>query len=131
MPEGALDHVAALIGSLVERWDILVGWIRLDGRATAPRYRGLAKLITISGGIGQRRGGLRQLLDKVRHRENIVCLSSGKVEGNQAARSVGDGMDLGRPPTAAASDRLLLAPRFPPAAWRCLGGRAVDALRSG
>src|SRR5580704_4624740 len=119
MREGALDHVAALIGDLVERWDFLAGWIGLDDRGAAPRNQEFAKLITVVGGVGQHLGGLRQLLDKAWRRANIAHLPSGDVEGNQTAGSVGDGMDLGRPPAAAASDRLLLGPPFPPAAQRC------------
>jgi hypothetical protein len=49
----------------------------------------------------------------------MTHLPSGKIEGNQTAGRIGDGMDLGRPPAAAASDRLLLRPPFPPAAQRC------------
>src|ERR1700744_5438561 len=63
MREGALDHIAALIGDLVERRDCLAGWIGLDDRGAAPCNQEFAKLIAIVGGIGQHLGRLRQLLD--------------------------------------------------------------------
>lgn len=119
MREGTLNHIAALIGGHVERWDVLASWVGLDDRDAAPCSQEFAELITVVGGVGQDLGSLRQLLDQAWRRANIALLPSGYVEGNQTAGSVGDGMDLGRPPAAAASDRLLLSPPFPPAAQRC------------
>src|SRR5277367_5818214 len=131
MREGALDHVAALIRDLVERWDFLAGWIGLDDRGAAPCNQEFAKLITVIGCVGQHLGCLRQLLDEAWRWANIAHLPSGDVEGDQTAGRVGDGMDLGRPPAAAATDCLLLrAPFSPGGAAMCLGGGAVDALCS-
>ena len=118
MREGTLDHVAALVGSLIERRDFLAGRIGLDDRRAIPRNQEFAKLITVVGSVGQHPCGLRQLADQAGRRANIAHLPRGEIEGNQLAGSVGDGMNLGCTPAAAASDRLLLAPPFPPAAQR-------------
>src|ERR1700733_10230780 len=92
MREGALDHVAALIRDLVERWDFLAGWIGLDDRGAAPCNQEFAKLITVIGCVGQHLGCLRQLLDEAWRWANIAHLPSGDVEGDQTAGRVGDGM---------------------------------------
>ena len=96
----------------------MAGRIGLYDRGATPCDQEFAKFITVVGGVGQHLRGLRQLLDKAWRRANIAHLPSRDVEGDQTAGSVCDGMDLGRPPAAAASDRLLLGPPFPPAAQR-------------
>src|SRR5580704_16281161 len=112
MREGALDHVAALIGDLVERWDFLAGWIGLDDRGAAPRNQEFAKLIAVVGGVGQHLCGLRQLtIRPAAERTSPICPAVRSKD--QSAGSIGGGMDLSGASTAAASDRLFLAPPFP------------------
>ena len=80
MREGTLDHVAALVGSLVERRDFLAGGIGLDDPGAAPRNQEFAKLITVVGGVSQYLRGLRQPIDEAFRRADIAALSSGEIE---------------------------------------------------
>ena len=50
--------------------------------------------------------------------ERIAELARGYFEGDEPAETVDDGVDLGRPPAARATDRLRQGPPFPPPAER-------------
>jgi hypothetical protein len=118
--ECSLDHIASLVGGLVERRDILSGRIGFDNRGATPCGKECTKLVAVVSGVGQDQRGRRQLFDETPGRLDIALLAGGEFEGDQMARRVGDGMDFGCPAAAVASDCLLLGPPFPPAAQRCV-----------
>ncbi len=74
--------------------------------------------ITVVGRVRQlmtRRGQVAQQMDR---EPDAAHLASAEFEVDQTAGSVRDGVDLGCSSTAAAANRLLLSPPFPPAPQR-------------
>lgn len=112
------DDVPLLVAGFVECWDLLAGWIWVDDRDGSTPNQERPEGITVIGCVGElvvRRGQAAQLRDR---EPAIACLPGARVEVDQTTNCVCHGVDFGRAPPSAATDRLLLSPHFPLARQR-------------
>lgn len=128
--ERALNDIAVTISGCIERRDVLPPRMGADHRFGAALGEELAKAIAVIGGVAKQQSGRRKRLEQRRRNRHIAPLTGCKIERNQAAESVDDGMDLRGPAAAAAPDRLRLRPPFPPALhrWALLVVLSIDCV---
>lgn len=98
---------------------MLAGWIgRNDGLAAA-RGQPVSELCCVVGAIGYELARGRNARQKRGRSGQIMGLSSRQGEGDGPARSIGQGMNFGRPSAARPADSMREGPPFAPAAERC------------
>lgn len=73
--------------------------------------------------VGDDVAGQRQWRDELRRRGPVGGLARGEDQPHRQARSVDDGVDPGAEPSTGATDGVVLAPLFPPAA--CWWARTI------
>lgn len=116
--KAALDGVAALVGSLVERMDDnSIGFVGNDRRCAVFDDLG-AQPVAVVALVGEKlRHQWRERQD-IGCRGNVGILARGQVKDDRPAERIAQPVDLGRAPTARAADGLILLPPFPPEAQR-------------
>lgn len=98
--EHALDGVAIPVE--VGREAVLPDPVRLgrDVRHRALRFDGATDAVAIVALVGVQDAALRKAFQQRRSRCAISHLATGQQEGDRPAESIGQGVDLGRPPAA-------------------------------
>ena len=116
--EHAFDQIAPAVGLAVERTGSLSAGARRNNRLDAAVSQQGAEGIGVVG-LGTEQPARRLDRGKERRRNGDVgCVARRQDEGERAAESVSQSVDLRRAPAARATDRLRCFPLLPPPAER-------------
>ena len=118
MAERPFDHIAASVSGPIERVELLSGRVLFDLRGGAPIGQEGPERVAVIRGITQQSLRGRDFFHHALGGRQIVTVSLGQVEGDDAAKTIDDGVDFRGSPASASADSLVLSPPFPPAAQR-------------
>ena len=118
MREGSFDDVPALVRRLIKRVEMLSRRILFDHRGSAATGEKRAECVAVVGRVARQGLRWRQRFDQFGRRFDVVAVTAGQFERDDAAVSVDDRVDFRGSPAPASPNGLLLGPPFPPAAQR-------------
>lgn len=98
---------------------VLAGWIWRDDSLAAALGQPVSELFGVIGAVGYELTGRGNARQKRGCPDQVMGLAGCQSEGDGPARSVGQGMNFGRPSAARPADGVLEIPPFAPAADRC------------
>lgn len=116
--EHAFDPVAELVGLSVKGVVPFAGRVVGDYRFGAAGDEEGSEAVAIITAIGEQAPGRGQRADEMKSDADFAELAGCHREADRPTLTVDDGVDLGRPPAARATDGFRLGPPFPPAAER-------------
>src|SRR5512139_1733393 len=107
--EAALDDISSLVGSLVEAVDDDAVGFGNNGLC-APLDDVGTELLTIISLVADQRPHRRRERQDIGRSGNVGLLARAQMKDDWPAERIAQRMDLGRPPTARAADRLIVLP---------------------
>ena len=111
--------MAQPVGLLVEAQALLAIGLAGNNWLDAAIAELLAQVVAVIGLVTEKLGGAFDTPDQALTNRIVVRLAAAQEDGEKAALSICDCVDLRVAPTARAANRLALRPPFPPPAERC------------